>query len=36
MATPSLGYFNAAGKKVPSVTTVISKSDDKSALIKWG
>ena len=36
MGTPRLGYYNAAGKKVPSVTTVIGKSDDKSALIKWG
>lgn len=36
MGTPRGGYFNAAGVKVPSVTTVISKSDDKSALIKWG
>jgi hypothetical protein len=36
MGTPSGGYYNAAGIKVPSVTTVISKSDDKSALIKWG
>ncbi len=36
MGTPAGGYFNAAGEKVPSVTSVISKSDDKSALIKWG
>jgi hypothetical protein len=36
MGTPRGGYYNAAGKKVPSVTTIISKSDDKSALIKWG
>lgn len=36
MATPRGGYYNAAGEKVPSVTTIISKCDDKSALIKWG
>lgn len=33
---PTQPYYNKAGDRVPGVTTVISKSDDKSALIKWG
>lgn len=35
MGTPSGGYYNAAGQKVPSVTTVIGRFKDSGGLIKW-
>lgn len=35
MATPKGGYRNAAGVRVPSVTTIIGRFKDSSGLIKW-
>ena len=35
MATPKQGYHNAAGKRLPSVTTILSRFKDSGALIKW-
>ena len=35
MATPSGGYRNKAGQRVPSVTTVLGRFKDSGGLIKW-
>lgn len=35
MATPSGGYRNKDGKRVPSVTTVLGRFKDSGGLIKW-
>lgn len=35
MPTPKQGYYTEAGKRVPSVTTVISRFKDSGALIHW-
>lgn len=35
MPTPRAGYRNAAGEKVPSVTTILSRFKDSGGLIKW-
>ena len=35
MARPKSGYFLEDGTKVPSVTTIISRFDDKESLIWW-
>lgn len=32
---PSEGYFNAAGKKVPSVTTILKRFKESGGLIHW-
>jgi hypothetical protein len=35
MPTPSQGYRNKDGKRLPSVTTILSRYKDSGALIKW-
>ena len=35
MPTPSAGYRNAEGKRLPSVTTILGRFKDSGALIKW-
>lgn len=35
MPTPSKGYFNAAGQRVPGTTTVIGRFKESGALIYW-
>ena len=35
MPTPKLGYYNAAGKRVPGTTTVIGRFKDSGGLIHW-
>ena len=35
MPTPRQGYRNAAGEKVPSVTTILGRFKDSGGLIKW-
>ena len=35
MPTPSQGYRAADGKRIPSVTTIISRFKDSGALMKW-
>lgn len=35
MPTPSKGYFNAQGKRVPGTTTVIGRFKDSGGLIHW-
>lgn len=35
MATPRGGYFTAAGEKVPSVTTILSRFKDSGGLMFW-
>lgn len=35
MPTPKLGYYSKDGKRLPSVTTVISRFRDSGALMKW-
>lgn len=35
MATPKGGYFNAAGKRIPGTTTIISRFKESGGLIRW-
>jgi len=35
MPTPPQGYYNSAGKRLPSVTTIIGRFKDGAALSKW-
>lgn len=35
MPTPKAGYFTKDGKRVPSVTTILSRFKDSAALMQW-
>jgi hypothetical protein len=35
MPTPSKGYFNAAGKRIPGTTTIIGRFKDSGGLVHW-
>jgi len=35
MATPKKGYYNAAGKRIPGVTTILGRFKESGALMHW-